>query len=60
MTVTTIQIQRVFFRWDEAEQMDRFNKTSYENGYFLVSETAEGRTYERKKTWFYEPERIEK
>lgn len=49
MILTTIY--RVKYHWDEFEAMNEFDKTAKANGYNVVDEDLEGRTYEFRKDY---------
>ena len=55
MILTTIY--RVKYHWTEQDDMNEFEKTAKENGYEVIKEDAEGRTYEFRKEYVVGAER---
>lgn len=55
MILTTIY--RVKYHWDEVTEMTEFDKTAKANGYTVIDEDVEGRTYEFRKDYVVTAER---
>lgn len=55
MILTTIY--RVKYHWDEIAEMTEFDKTAKANGYTVIDEYLEGRTYEFQKDYVVGAER---
>lgn len=57
MILTTIYI--VKYHWDEIAEMTEFDKSAKANGYVVIDEDLEGRTYEFRKDYVVGAERKE-
>jgi uncharacterized membrane protein len=49
MIFTTIY--RMKYHWTESDDMNEFDKTAKANGYEIIGEDSEGRTYEFRKDY---------